>query len=619
MGESVLQDRATAEAVVRQVAESYLSDPNITSVGLGYKLRGGVSTGELAIQFTVSSKVAPEAVDAISRPIPPTISVNGIELPTDVIERDYHVQPVAVTVEAVAERKRRIDPIVPGVSIGHVASTAGTLGCLAADSVTGAPRLLSNWHVLHGTEGQLGDAIVQPGPFDDNRVAANVCGRLERSFVGLAGDCAIASLVGREAGDELLELGVAVRQLGDPELGDRVVKSGRTTAVTRGLVTRVHTITKIAYGDDDVEHQVGGFEIGPDPDHPADNGEISMGGDSGSAWMAVDGRGEPRDMMLGLHFAGETTLDPDEHAVACYASSVFRKLEIEPLAPDVPGPVLVREELQRGYDLDFLPGHAIDLPAAAAHVDADYAPTKEGNTVRHYTHFSLAMSAARRFCRWVAWNIDGDGLTQLSRDGIPFVLDDAYERRYQVDDTLYRNNRLDRGHSARRADLLWGTRAEAERANEDSFFFTNITPQLDDFNQSSKQGLWGELEEEIYAGVRVDALRISLFGGPIFKDNDFAHLGVLVPRSFWKVIAYVEGGTLKAKAFVLTQDDLEAKVESLGLDEFNLYQLPIAELSETIGLGFGPLAAADTLRSAPEALGGATVRRIERRGQIASG
>jgi hypothetical protein len=43
------------------------------------------------------------------------------------------------------------------VGIGHVDSTAGTLGCLVKDAVTGELRLRSNWHVLQGETGEIGD------------------------------------------------------------------------------------------------------------------------------------------------------------------------------------------------------------------------------------------------------------------------------------------------------------------------------------------------------------------------------------------------------------------------------------------------------------------------------
>ena len=268
-----------------------------------------------------------------------------------------------------------------------------------------------------------------------------------------------------------------------------------------------------------------------------------------------------------------------------------------------------------GYDANFLPGHELpDAGRRTRDVEADYAPLRQGEgPVRHLTHFSLAMSASRRFCRWVAWNVDGNGLQQLSRTGIEFKRDPAYRAEHQVDDDLYANNRLDRGHIARRADLLWGTREEAQRANTDSFLFTNIAPQLDDFNQSVKHGLWGQLEDAIYEGVSVDDLRLSVVGGPIFKRNDLEYRGVLVPRSYWKAIAYVEDETLKAKAYVLTQDDLEGKLESLGLEPFNLYQVAIRELGAMTGLDYGPLITADTMApSDPRRAGRHRARRSAR-------
>ena len=618
MRKSDLRDKQAVQAAVRRVASDYLADPNITSVGIGYKLTSGQNTGQLALQFTVGKKIGLEALEAVgTRGIPKQITANGITFDTDVVERTFEKHPLLQMTKEKSLRKRRLDPLMPGVSVGHVRSTAGTLGCIVRDSATGELRLLSNWHVFNGETGAIGDEIAQPGPYDDDRVNQNVCGTLVRSFLGLAGDCAIASLADRKATEKILDLGVSVRALGDPELGDRIVKSGRTTDVTFGLVTRVHTISKLDYGSKG-EQQIGGFEIGPDDKHPPTNGEISSGGDSGAAWMATKPNGHATDMMLGLHFAGET-VEPAEYALACYASAVFEKLEISPLSPSPAGGAVVREILAGGFDHDFLSTHRLEFPQPTiAAVRKDTAPTRSGDLVRHYTHFSLQMSASRRFCRWVAWNIDGNGLQQLSRIDLKFIPDRKYESKYQVGDSLYSHNRLDRGHIARRADLLWGSREEAQQANLDSFFFTNITPQLDDFNQSKSHGLWGELENAIFADVDVDNLKVSVLGGPIFKDSDYRYRTILVPRSFWKIIAYTEHNTLKAKAFVLTQDDLEAKLESLGLDEFKLYQTTLRDLSQLTQLNYGDLAAADTMASAPETVRAVAARRIQARAEIAT-
>jgi endonuclease G, mitochondrial len=603
------------QAAVRYVADEYLRDPNITSVGIGYKTVDGQRTDQLAFQFTVGQKLGLEDLaGAATRPIPQELTAGGITLPTDVVEREFAPHPVAVEPEAKSIRKRRLDPMKPGIGIGHIDNSGGTLGCLVEDAATGDLRILSNWHVLSGAGAHPGDTIVQPCRFDDDRVDQNHAGTLVRSHLGLGGDSAIARPAGRAVEEAVLELDVGVRRIGDPALDDLVVKSGRTSGITYGRVTRLHTITKLVYPGVG-ETQIGGFEVGPDPDHPAENGEISMPGDSGSVWFAVDGQGRATDMMVGLHFAGEL-IEPAEWAAACYASAVFSKLEIRPLrAAPPPGVLAAAPEAApgataAGYDPDFLRAFTVPIPTSTAGED-DYAPTRSAATVRHYTHFSLAMSRSRRFAHWVAWNIDGASIRKLSRKGIGFVLDAEYEEGFQTGAALYEGNHLDQGHIARRADLVWGLHEEADQANRDSFFFTNITPQLDRFNRSAMRGLWGELENAIFDDVAVDDLRISLIGGPLFAENDFVFESVAIPRSFFKIVAWVENGELKAKAFVLTQKDLETGIEALGLEEFKVYQLPVAQLREVTRLDFGVLETHDVMKAAPEALG-STVRRIDR-------
>jgi endonuclease G len=237
-----------------------------------------------------------------------------------------------------------------------------------------------------------------------------------------------------------------------------------------------------------------------------------------------------------------------------------------------------------GYNPEFLVDR-VDVPRPAEPSDAPIVA---------HTHFSLQMNPARRFASWVAWNIDGGSLKALSRKRINFVLDPQVPHAHQVGDELYRGNDLDRGHLARRADLLWGDLAEATRANVDSFFFTNITPQMNDFNQSARAGVWGQLEDAVFADVEVEDLRVSVFGGPVFQADDRRYRGVQLPREYWKVLAFREQGALRARGFLLTQniDQLEA----LELDEFRVFQLPLTRLEDRTGLRF-----ADAVRAADAA------------------
>src|SRR5262245_29503284 len=227
-----------------------------------------------------------------------------------------------------------------------------------------------------------------------------------------------------------------------------------------------------------------------------------------------------------------------------------------------------------GFSQTFL-SQKVPLPTLSDSHQAN-AFRLNGTEEVQYTHFSLALNKIRRFAFWVAWNIDGGRLRRLSRKNIRFTFDPRVPNAVQVGDDLYADNRLDRGHIARRADLLWGGLAEAKKANVDSFFFTNITPQMDDFNQSSRGGLWGRLEDAVFEDTDVENLKVSVFGGPVFNDDDREFREVLIPREFWKVIVFVEGGRLKAKAFLLTQN-LDA-LEALELDQFRVFQVALTEL-----------------------------------------
>ncbi|MEE1620042.1 DNA/RNA non-specific endonuclease [Zafaria sp. J156] len=243
-----------------------------------------------------------------------------------------------------------------------------------------------------------------------------------------------------------------------------------------------------------------------------------------------------------------------------------------------------------GYDPGFL-GPAIEPPARAGE---GAAVAYDDGEVVPYAHFSLSMHGARRLARWVAWNIDGGGLMRLNRTGIRFTKDRRVPAGHQAGDELYSANRLDRGHIARRADLLWGGREEAEAANRDSFYFTNIAPQLDDFNQSSRQGVWGRIEDALFEDVEVQGLRASVFGGPVFHDDDRVYRGVPIPREFWKLVAFLHDDHLTARAFLLTQN--LSVLEALEIDEFRTYQVSVAELEDRTGLRFdAPLHDADTL------------------------
>ena len=251
-----------------------------------------------------------------------------------------------------------------------------------------------------------------------------------------------------------------------------------------------------------------------------------------------------------------------------------------------------------GFETAFLGGDLeVALPAVEPNLKADLVLV-DGTPVIDYTHFSLAMSRSRRLARWVAWNIDGtrfEFADAISRDGIDFRPDPRLPLDVQTLEDVYAANSLDRGHLARRSDLLWGPLAEARKANTDSFFFTNIAPQRATFNQSRAAGVWGELENALLASAKADAQRVNVFAGPVLTTDDLPYRGTLVPRTFWKLIAYATDAEVQAHAFVL-QQNLDG-LEQIALEDFAVYEVPVDDLEERTGLRFDPILATTTPRA----------------------
>jgi len=324
--------------VLRATAQRWLVMPNVTSVGVGPELVRGTPTGRMSIQVTVKEKLTRNECTRERVEVLPTyvLDAAGRRAPVDVLQRTYRPahellpppQPMPEvppqTVSPKVQRRRRLARLRPGVSVGNAGGGAGTLGAIVFDRRTGAPCVLSNAHVLEGVTGQIGSEVLQPGARDDADVAANGVGRVVRSHIGLAGDCAIASIAGRLFDDGILELGVAPRQLAKAELGDLVVKSGRTTGVTHGRVVRVGVVVKHDYGGTIGVRDVGGFEV-----EPLMAGEtVSDEGDSGALWMIEDATGVT-DIAVGLHFALQADASAGTiHGLACNIHSVFEKLDI---------------------------------------------------------------------------------------------------------------------------------------------------------------------------------------------------------------------------------------------------------------------------------------------------
>lgn len=262
-----------------------------------------------------------------------------------------------------------------------------------------------------------------------------------------------------------------------------------------------------------------------------------------------------------------------------------------------------------GYDINFL-GIAVPLPSLTDEIRFK-AVQIEGATPNRYElkyhHYSVIMNAERRLAFVAAVNLDPLAPSKHRREGNDrWFFDPRIAPDLQAGNEFYASNPLDRGHLVRRADAAWGASdAEAKRANDDTFHFTNCTPQHEVFNQSTKADqrglrLWGNIENHIAEQAEHGAGRLCVFNGPVFRDDDRKHRGLKLPREFWKIVVFQKAaGEPSAVAFILSQRDL---IKDLPPEEFEVgpyapFQVKILKIEQLTGLDFGQLTSHDPLAS----------------------
>lgn len=251
-----------------------------------------------------------------------------------------------------------------------------------------------------------------------------------------------------------------------------------------------------------------------------------------------------------------------------------------------------------GYDADFL-GQRVELPRIPPNLKDDIAPLRDGSGHElKYTNFSVVMNKARRLAFFTAVNIDGAQLQPLKRDSDKWYFDPRIERDAQMGPEVYSKNDLDRGHLVRRLDPVWGSRAV--EANEDTFHFTNCSPQHKNLNQRT----WQELEDYILRNTDVHNLRVTVFTGPVFRADDMLYRGKFqIPAEFWKVVVMVkQDGNLSATAYLQTQKNLIEDLE-FAFGQYKTYQVPVSRVEALTGLDFGKLRQHDPLAHIEAALG----------------
>ena len=183
-----------------------------------------------------------------------------------------------------------------------------------------------------------------------------------------------------------------------------------------------------------------------------------------------------------------------------------------------------------------------------------------GEEVVSHSLMALVYAEAYEQARWVGHIITPDvvnGVVGRTNDFRPdpkiktgsAVEQDYFIKTLQPDSAyVYDGFGYDRGHLAPSADFRW-----SEKALSESYYYSNMSPQLAEFNR----GIWADLESLLRAYLfRNTTTQLFVFTGPVLKPGlptiSRAKNKVAIPEQYWKIA--LDFKNRKAIAFLVPQN-----------------------------------------------------------------
>lgn len=185
-----------------------------------------------------------------------------------------------------------------------------------------------------------------------------------------------------------------------------------------------------------------------------------------------------------------------------------------------------------------------------------------------HSFYALGYSEEHEQARWVSYELHRDHMKHCTKRRNDFRPDPDVSTG-SADESDYRRSGYSRGHMVPAGDRLFNNHAMRE-----TFYFSNMSPQLSSFNG----GIWNELERLI-RGWAIDHGVIKIITGPVLRPGlkKIGNNEVSVPEYFYKVVLRTdESGRKMAAAFLMPHEKSK--------DEVADYAVSINELEDIIGL-----------------------------------
>lgn len=201
----------------------------------------------------------------------------------------------------------------------------------------------------------------------------------------------------------------------------------------------------------------------------------------------------------------------------------------------------------------------------------NYLPGPGYSQFVEHNYYSLAYNESHEQADWVAYKIDRKRSGQVNERTDRFMPDDSIISGSASGDDYTRSG-YDRGHLAPAADMSF-----SEIAMKESFYYSNISPQLPGFNR----GIWKSLEEAVRKEA-INADSVYIYSGPVYRGGEIG-IGpdsVTVPSGFYKITLSFKGRNMVARSWIFPHE--------AGLKELSDYLVSVDSVELATGIDFFP-------------------------------
>ncbi len=247
-----------------------------------------------------------------------------------------------------------------------------------------------------------------------------------------------------------------------------------------------------------------------------------------------------------------------------------------------------------GYDNVSVTGYEIPH-LNDQNVYADHYVTMDGVQILNY---ALEWDNTKRHANWVAFTFDTTTSADNMKRTDAWSVDPKLPAEMQVQESDHKNDGFDKGHLCASEDRVY-----LKEANEQTFYYSNMSPQLNDFNG----GFWGKLEARVQTWGRstADGVYDKVYvtkggtlnkllknfkgttvngGTPTTDANGFTIHGLACPEYYFMAVLSQKDDVFHAIAFLVPHK--EGMTRNPSSDELKEYVVSVDKLEEETGIDF---------------------------------